>query len=106
MFVPRPGPIDTLVWPPASSDLRVEAGVEAGSKVTPHYDSMIAKIIAHAGTRDEAIAKLHAALGATTIGPVVHNVEFLREVLMSDVFKSGVYDTLFAEAFAKAPKPA
>jgi acetyl-CoA carboxylase biotin carboxylase subunit/3-methylcrotonyl-CoA carboxylase alpha subunit len=104
-FLPRPGPVDELVWPAASADLRVEAGVEKGSKVTPFYDPMIAKIVAHASTRAEAIARLDGALAATTIAPVIHNVRFLRDVLASDAFTSGDYDTLFAEAFAKLPAP-
>ncbi|MEO7094064.1 MAG: biotin carboxylase N-terminal domain-containing protein, partial [Polyangiales bacterium] len=48
MFVPRPGPVDVVKWPAASRELRIESGVEAGSKVTPFYDSMIAKVVAHA----------------------------------------------------------
>ena len=105
-FLPRPGAVDVLEWPPAGPELRVEAGVERGSKVTPYYDPMIAKIVAHAPTRAEAIARLDAALAATKIGPVIHNVEFLRDVLGSEPFRAGDYDTLFAEAFAKQPPPA
>lgn len=100
-FLPRPGPVDDLVWPEPRPGLRVEAGVEKGSKVTPHYDPMIAKIVAHAPTRPEAIVKLAAALRATKIAPVIHNVQFLVEVLESIEFATGDYDTLFAEAFAK-----
>jgi acetyl-CoA carboxylase biotin carboxylase subunit/3-methylcrotonyl-CoA carboxylase alpha subunit len=102
-FLPRPGPVDELVWPKSSDDLRVEAGVEKGSKVTPFYDPMIAKIVAHAPTREQAIARLDRALAETTIAPVIHNVRFLRDVLGSEAFTSGDYDTLFAEAFAKLP---
>jgi acetyl/propionyl-CoA carboxylase alpha subunit len=105
-FLPRPGPVDAVTWPEAGADLRVEAGVEVGSKVTPYYDPMIAKVVAHAQTREAAIARLDAALGATYIGPVIHNIAFLRDVLASDAFRSGDYDTLFAEAFAKQPAPA
>jgi acetyl/propionyl-CoA carboxylase alpha subunit len=103
MFVPRPGPVDVVKWPAASDELRIESGVEAGSKVTPFYDSMIAKVVAHAPDRNAAIARLDAALAATELSPIVTNVAFLRDVLHSEAFTSGDYDTLFAEAFAKQP---
>ncbi len=102
-FLPRPGPVDNVTWPTTSANVRVEAGVEAGSKVTPYYDSMIAKIIAYADDRPAAIARLDGALGELHLSPVVHNGQFLRDVLASDAFRSGVYDTLFAEIFAKQP---
>jgi acetyl/propionyl-CoA carboxylase alpha subunit len=105
-FLPRPGPVDEVRWPEAGADLRVEAGVEQGSKVTPFYDPMIAKIVAHAQDRAGAIARLDRALAELHVAPVITNREFLREVLASTPFASGNYDTLFAEAFAKAPKPA
>lgn len=104
-FLPRPGPVDELEWPAAGADLRVEAGVEKGSKVTPFYDPMIAKIVSYAADRDGAIARLDKALAELKIGPVITNRDFLRDVLVSENFKSGNYDTLFAEAFAKAPAP-
>lgn len=103
-FLPRPGPVDELTWPPTGSDLRVEAGVEKGSKVTPFYDPMIAKIVSHGADRDAAIARLDSALAALTIGPVITNRDFLRDVLADAKFKSGDYDTLFAEALAKQPR--
>ena len=106
-FAPQPGRIDKLVWPEAAADLRIETGVEQGSEVTPYYDPMIAKVVAHAGTRQDAIARLDSALGQTTlalvgaVGPAATNLEFLRKVLASEAFTEGKYDTLFAEAFAK-----
>jgi acetyl/propionyl-CoA carboxylase alpha subunit len=103
-FLPRPGPVDELEWPAAGDDLRVEAGVEKGSKVTPFYDPMIAKIVSHAAHRDGAIARLDRALGELKIGPVITNREFLRDVLAHAKFRTGDYDTLFAEALAKTPK--
>jgi acetyl-CoA carboxylase biotin carboxylase subunit/3-methylcrotonyl-CoA carboxylase alpha subunit len=102
-FIPKPGPIDELVWPAESSALRVEAGVKKGNKVTPFYDPMIAKIVAHGPTRAAAIEELDRALAATTIAPCVTNVSFLRKVLASEEFKSARYDTSFAEVLAKRP---
>ena len=66
-----------------------------------------AKVVAHALTRQAAIARLDSALGQTTlalvgaVGPAATNLEFLRKVLASEAFTEGKYDTLFAEAFAK-----
>jgi acetyl/propionyl-CoA carboxylase alpha subunit len=105
-FLPRPGPIDDLVWAGGAGeaqtrDLRVESGVRAGNKMTPFYDPMVAKVAAWAETRDGAIATLDAALAGTTIAPCTTNLAFLRRVLASPEFRAGTYDTRFAEALAK-----
>lgn len=106
MFIPKPGPIDALVWAEGrgevqSPSLRIESGVRAGNKVTPFYDPMIAKVVAWGETREACIAELDRGLAGTTITPTVTNIPFLRKVLASDEFRSGQYDTKFAEAFAK-----
>jgi acetyl/propionyl-CoA carboxylase alpha subunit len=106
-FIPRPGAIDELVWAGGVGEaqtrtLRVESGVRAGSKVTPYYDPMIAKVIAWGETRDAAIDELDRALAGTTIAPCTTNVAFLRKVLASPDFRAGTYDTGFAEALAKS----
>jgi acetyl-CoA carboxylase biotin carboxylase subunit/3-methylcrotonyl-CoA carboxylase alpha subunit len=103
-FLPRPGAVDVLEWPAPSEGIRIDSGVEAGSKVTPYYDPMIAKMCGYGANREEAIARLDAALAQTKIAPCVTNVEFLRDVLHDDRFRAGEYDTLFAEALAKAPQ--
>jgi len=75
--------------------------------VTPHYDPMLAKIIAHAATREGAIARLDAALASTRLrlvgpkGDRVVNLEFLRRVLASAPFAAGQYDTSLAETLVK-----
>src|SRR5439155_15118585 len=73
-FIPKPGPIDELVWAGGAGEaqtraLRIESGVRAGSKITPFYDPMIAKLAAWGETRDAAIAELDRALAGTTIAP-------------------------------------
>jgi acetyl-CoA carboxylase biotin carboxylase subunit/3-methylcrotonyl-CoA carboxylase alpha subunit len=105
-FIPKPGPIDELVWASGAGEaqtraLRVESGVKAGSKVTPFYDPMIAKVVAWGETRDAAIAELDAALAGTTVAPCVTNLAFLRKLLASEEFRAGAYDTKFAEVLAK-----
>jgi acetyl/propionyl-CoA carboxylase alpha subunit len=105
-FAPQPGTITKLVWPAAADDLRIETGVIEGSEVTPYYDPMIAKIVAHGKTRAEAIARLDRALAETTLeltgprGPAASNLAFLRQVLADARFVEGTYDTSLAEAIA------
>jgi acetyl-CoA carboxylase biotin carboxylase subunit/3-methylcrotonyl-CoA carboxylase alpha subunit len=107
-FIPKPGPIDELSWAGGAGDvqsrtLRVESGVSAGSKITPFYDPMIAKIVSWGETRDEAIATLDAALAGTVIAPAVTNLSFLRKLLACEEFRAGAYDTKLAEVLAKRP---
>jgi acetyl/propionyl-CoA carboxylase alpha subunit len=106
-FIPKPGPIDELVWPRGeelSREVRIESGVVAGNKVTPFYDPMVAKVVVWHETRAGAIARLDQVLAETKIAPLVTNLGFLRAVLANDSFKAAVYDTKFAETFAKANK--
>ena len=105
-FIPKPGPIDTLIWAGGAGEvqsktLRVESGVKAGSKITPYYDPMIAKVVAWGETRDAAIAELDKAIAGTTIAPATTNLAFLRKTLASGEFRAGAYDTKFAEVLAK-----
>jgi len=105
-FIPKPGSVDELVWAGGAGEaqterLRVESGVRAGSKVTPFYDPMIAKVVAWSETRDGALDELDRALAGTTIAPATTNREFLRKVLADGEFRVGRYDTRFAEALAK-----
>jgi acetyl-CoA carboxylase biotin carboxylase subunit/3-methylcrotonyl-CoA carboxylase alpha subunit len=99
-FIPKPGDVNELTWP-AGEGIRVDAGIAAPGKVTPYYDPMVAKIIAHAPTREAAIAKLGEALAATHVAPLVSNLAFLKAVIVSPEFTVGRYDTSFAEIFAK-----
>jgi acetyl-CoA carboxylase biotin carboxylase subunit/3-methylcrotonyl-CoA carboxylase alpha subunit len=105
-FIPKPGPIDELTWAGGEGEvqsraLRVESGVRAGSKITPYYDPMIAKVAAWAETRKGAIAELDRALAGTNIAPLTTNLSFLRRVLASEEFVRADYDTKFAEVLAK-----
>ena len=107
-FIPQPGKLEKITWPEASPDLRVETGVAEGLSVTPFYDPLIAKIVAHGSDRAAAIARLDQALAGTVIDLVAPtgakaatNVAFLRKVLAAPAFVEGRYDTSFAEALAK-----
>jgi len=98
-FLPSPGKILALRLDPGAG-LRVDAGVEAGDAVTPFYDSMIAKLIAHAPTRAAALAKLRDALSrAVVIGPKT-NLAFLSALLSASEVEAGAFDTGFIDAHA------
>jgi acetyl/propionyl-CoA carboxylase alpha subunit len=87
--------------------LRIETGVVEGMEITPYYDPLIAKVVAHGDTRSAAIARLDAALEATSIeivgpaGPANSNLSFCRRLIGSARFRDGSYDTHDAEALAK-----
>lgn len=97
MFLPSPGRIARLVLP-VGDGVRVDTGVREGDNVTPYYDSMIAKVIAHAATRDAAIGRMLAALDATEIEGITTNVAFLRRVVNHAAFRAGRTLTSFVEA--------
>lgn len=107
-FLPQPGRVEELSWP-SGEGIRVDSGIEAGIEVTPHYDPMLAKLIAHGVDRSEAIARLDAALEHTKLrlvgpkGDRATNLAFLRKVLRSAEFEGGQYDTALAEALVKRP---
>lgn len=106
-FVPQPGKVERLVWAEDAPGIRIDTGIEEGGEVTPFYDPMIAKVVAHGRDRAEAIARLDAALGRTELrlagpkGPRATNLEFLRRVLEDARFASGTYDTSLAELLVK-----
>ena len=89
-FLPSPGVIVALRLP---SDIRIDSGVEAGDEVTPYYDAMIAKLIAHAPTREAAIDRLTAALDRTLIVGPRSNVALLAALTRSQEFRRGRIDT-------------
>jgi acetyl-CoA carboxylase biotin carboxylase subunit len=91
-FAPAPGTITT--WqPPTGDGIRVDTHVSAGYVVPPFYDSLIAKVIAHADTRDAAIDKLIAALQAFHVAGVPTTIPMHIAILGSPAFRSGAYDT-------------
>ncbi|QXL84381.1 acetyl/propionyl/methylcrotonyl-CoA carboxylase subunit alpha [Comamonas sp. NLF-1-9] len=73
--------------------VRFDDGVREGDAISPFYDSMIAKLIVHGKTRQEALARLDAALAATHIAGLQTNVQFLRHVLATDSFRQAQLDT-------------
>ena len=91
-FQPSPGLVDEAVWPDGAG-LRVDTHIASGSRVPPYYDSLIAKIIAHAPDRPAALALMREAIGNTRISGVATNLEFHRAVLVDENFVAGGVDT-------------
>ncbi len=104
-FLPQAGTV--ALWE-APAGVRVETALESGAAIPPHYDSMIAKLVAHGPTRDAAREKLAAALDACVALGVTHNGAFLAAALRDPVFAAGGATTGFiAERLASwAPPPA
>jgi propionyl-CoA carboxylase alpha chain len=93
-FLPATGTIHDW-WLPALDGLRIDAGVEQGSAIGINYDPMLAKLIAHGTTRDEAIRKLQYALRRLSIQGVTTNQEFLLRLLGRAEFVNGNAHTGF-----------
>ena len=104
-FLPATGRMDVLRWPAhvefmrgtAIHPVRVDAGVVEGDAISPHYDSMIAKLIVFGDSRAQALARLDAALAATHIVGLHTNVAFLRRVVACESFATADLDTSLIE---------
>ena len=99
-FFPSPGLI-TAWEPPSGEGIRVDAGVAAGYRVSHFYDPLLAKLVVHADNRDDAIDRAIAALEAFKVEGVKHNIPTHLEVLRSEEFRSGTYDTGLLEVLGK-----
>jgi geranyl-CoA carboxylase alpha subunit len=88
-FTPHAGTVQRFAEPPLTEGLRFDHALENGTVVTPHYDAMLGKLIAHAPTRSEAIAKLAQALDDTVLLGLPSNRAFLAACLRHPVFAGG-----------------
>lgn len=95
-FLPSTGRLVALQFP-ENANLRVDSGVETGSEVSPFYDPMIAKVIAHAKTREEALDGLASALEQTIVIGPRSNAGFLAALCRAPGFRKGQFDTSFIE---------
>ena len=95
-FMPFPGTITKLVMP-GGMGVRIDSSMYAGYMIPSVYDSMVAKIIVHAPTRKEAIAKMRGAIQEFEVDGIKTNKEFLLKILDNRNFKSGDFDTSFVE---------
>jgi propionyl-CoA carboxylase alpha chain/3-methylcrotonyl-CoA carboxylase alpha subunit len=96
-FLPSTGKLEHFVLPQARDGVRLDSGVEEGGEVTPFYDPMIAKLIAHAPTREAAARKLAEACAEVEVWPVKTNAGFLARCAAHADFVAGDVDTGFIE---------
>lgn len=97
-FRPSPGKI-TEYHEPGGHGLRIDTHVYAGYTIPPHYDSMIAKLITVAQTREEAILKMRRALDEYIIEGVKSTIPFHRKLMVNEDFNNGNFTTKFMETF-------
>ena len=96
-FLPATGALNVYVLPECVTfergAVRVDSGVRQGDAISPFYDSMVAKLIVHGDTREQALARLDEALAQTHIVGLATNVQFLRRVSRTDSFAQAKLDT-------------
>ena len=97
-FRPSPGKI-TVLHTPGGHGVRVDSHVYAGYVIPPYYDSMIAKLIAVAQTREEAIDTMHRALSEYVIEGVKTTIPFHLQLMQNEDFRKGNFTTKFLETF-------
>jgi 3-methylcrotonyl-CoA carboxylase alpha subunit len=102
--LPSSGPI-LYARPPEGPGVRFDSGIETGSEVTVHYDPLLAKIVTWGATRDEAIARMGAAVRETVVLGVATNAPRLLRILESDAFLRGELSTSFLDDPALNPLP-
>src|SRR6266446_901444 len=107
-FMPSVGRIRTWRTPDQSNGLRIDAGYREGDAVSPHYDAMLAKVIAWAPTRDAAIERLNRGLEDTDVRGIVTNIPFLSALVTHPHVRANAIDTGFIERELKnlTPPPA
>ncbi len=92
-FRPSPGKIETFEV--GGEGIRVDTHLAAGSRIPPHYDSLIAKVIAHGETREQAIERMESCLANSQITGVPTTLPLHQRILASDAFRAGACDTLW-----------
>ncbi|MFC3882865.1 acetyl-CoA carboxylase biotin carboxylase subunit [Bacillus songklensis] len=95
-FMPSPGKIN-MYLPPGGYGVRVDSAVYPGYSIPPYYDSMIAKLIVHAPTREEAVARMKRALSEFVIEGVATTIPFHLKLLNHEKFVDGEFNTKFLE---------
>ncbi|MFK8042414.1 acetyl-CoA carboxylase biotin carboxylase subunit [Congregibacter sp.] len=96
-FLPSTGVINYLRLPPEGPSLRIDTGVIEGSEISPYYDPMIAKLIVHGDTREEARRRLTSALSAFRVAGPASNIAFLYNIASLPAFAHCDLDTHFIE---------
>jgi acetyl-CoA carboxylase biotin carboxylase subunit len=101
-FMPSPGRLEAFV-PPGGPGVRVDSHCYSGYSIPPNYDSMIAKLLVHRPTRDEAIRCMIRALDEFVVEGPYTTISFQREVLSHADFLAGLHDTTFVERIFGSP---
>jgi len=101
-FLPSPGTVTGAVFP---ANVRVDTHVQAGATVPPHYDSLLAKVIAHGAGRGEAVETMRGALDRCAVDGVVTNLDMHRGLLADPEFGKGGVDTGYLERFLESAAP-
>jgi acetyl-CoA carboxylase biotin carboxylase subunit len=102
-FRPSPGTI-TALYMPGGPGIRIDGAVYQGYTITPYYDSMISKLIAHGSDREDAINKMRWALSEFIVEGVDTNIDFQLEIIRNADFKAGKYDNGFLERYMEEKK--
>lgn len=102
-FRPSPGTI-TALYMPGGPGIRIDGAVYAGYTITPYYDSMISKLIAHGSDREDAINKMKWALSEFIVEGVDTNIDFQLEIIKNSDFRSGNYDIGFLNRYMEKNK--
>lgn len=97
-FLPCPGVIETLFLPDGPG-VRVDTHIHAGYEIPIYYDTLLAKLIVHAKTRHEAVAKMSRCLDEFIISPTSTTISFHKKVLRDADFIEGRYDTDFVSRY-------
>ncbi len=95
-FMPSPGKITSL-YQPGGPGIRVDSHIYSSYVIPPYYDSLIAKLIAHGRTREEAILRMNRALDEFIVEGIKTTIAFHKTVINTPEFKAGKYDTHFIE---------
>ncbi len=98
-FMPAPGKLEVFDWSNVEPGVRIDSGFRSGDEVTSFYDPMIAKVICHADTRDDAIDKMVRTLDTIQLEGLVSNILFLKQTLCHDEFRKGRIFTGFIDTF-------
>lgn len=102
-FRPSPGTI-TALYMPGGPGIRIDGAVYHGYTITPYYDSMISKLIAHGSDREDAINKMKWALSEFIVEGVDTNIDFQLEIIKNPDFRSGNYDIGFLNRYMEKNK--
>lgn len=100
-FHPSPGAVRTAEWP-SGEGVRVDTHIFSGARIPPFYDSLMAKIIAHAADRPAALERMRHALAATRIEGVATNLAFHVDVMADPEFQAGGVDTSYLPRFLES----